>query len=52
MSDHVAALAAAAARAAYGEGGCVLIVPITGRDAPNVIDLESRRIQRNRRSDD
>jgi UDP-N-acetylglucosamine 2-epimerase len=56
MSDHTAALAAAAARAAYAnaghcEAGLLTLAPIPGPDAPNVIDLDAVRASRKRTDD-
>lgn len=52
MSEYSAALAAAAARSVYGEGGVLVVVPISGREAPNVIDLAERRAQHSEKAND
>lgn len=47
MSDNASALAAAAARAAYAAAGHLTaglfqVVPVSGREAPNIIPFPSR----------
>jgi len=50
MSGEYAALAARAVYAA--ERGGIELVKLSGRDAPNVIDMETRRAERSRQAFD